>query len=353
MHTMPDSMYVDGITNELSDIEIQGRITTAALNAPAGLVVQTLGLKRIVDLAVQTFEALGVHHHVSDDGCRISAAPVRQNPEQMLRHRIGDGARILTSEGKLLDGVGAAIADEIGYSMIRLNHCEPKVMGFGKFFTKEAVMTSFRMQWGVKQLPREDIENVAAFMIEASRNADALGIPDRFSGSLPQLALLEHAAFTVGHHHEILTADKLYISIRSGVKLAVSERFFSLMRSARNVVVISGREVEGRLQAKLGAGVKLTSIGLEPEWRKSEKTSVGTQYPDAFKRIMRQMADRVGPGSLVLVGAGLLGKIFCGEAKRLGGVGIDLGSVIDAWCGLKTRGGGFPVGSELPPPGGS
>jgi hypothetical protein len=49
----------------------------------------------------------------------------------------------------------------------------------------------------------------------------------------------------------------------------------------------------------------------------------------------RLLAD--APGLVVLVGAGILGKIYCHRIKQLGGIAIDVGSMMDVWAGLKTR----------------
>ena len=49
--------------------------------------------------------------------------------------------------------------------------------------------------------------------------------------------------------------------------------------------------------------------------------------------MLQWIDDQVGPGQLVLVGGGLLGKIYVGEIQARGGVGIDVGSVIDLCCG--------------------
>ncbi|HEX3431042.1 MAG TPA: hypothetical protein VHT03_09155 [Rhizomicrobium sp.] len=40
---------------------------------------------------------------------------------------------------------------------------------------------------------------------------------------------------------------------------------------------------------------------------------------------------------LVLVGAGLLGKLLVGEARARGGIALDLGSIFDHWLGFRTR----------------
>ena len=39
----------------------------------------------------------------------------------------------------------------------------------------------------------------------------------------------------------------------------------------------------------------------------------------------------------MLVSAGFLGKLYCLEIKRLGGIAIDVGSLTDLWLGHMTR----------------
>ncbi len=46
-------------------------------------------------------------------------------------------------------------------------------------------------------------------------------------------------------------------------------------------------------------------------------------------------------GEVFLVAAGLLGKIYCQTIKQRGGIAIDIGSIVDAWLGLRTRPGSF------------
>ena len=40
---------------------------------------------------------------------------------------------------------------------------------------------------------------------------------------------------------------------------------------------------------------------------------------------------------LVLVGAGLLGKLLVSEARARGGIALDIGSIFDHWLGFRTR----------------
>ena len=62
-------------------------------------------------------------------------------------------------------------------------------------------------------------------------------------------------------------------------------------------------------------------------------------YPVVFERTLERIERELGPGDLVLVGAGILGKIYCDAVRQRGGVAIDIGSVIDIASGLTgTRG---------------
>ena len=62
-------------------------------------------------------------------------------------------------------------------------------------------------------------------------------------------------------------------------------------------------------------------------------------YPGVYRRILETIERCIGPGDLVLVGAGILGKIYCDAIRSQGGVAIDIGSVIDVASGLTgTRG---------------
>ena len=46
-------------------------------------------------------------------------------------------------------------------------------------------------------------------------------------------------------------------------------------------------------------------------------------------------------GAVVLVAAGLLGKVYCGRIRGLGGVALDVGAIVDAWLGYATRPGEY------------
>jgi UDP-N-acetyl-D-mannosaminuronic acid transferase (WecB/TagA/CpsF family) len=63
-------------------------------------------------------------------------------------------------------------------------------------------------------------------------------------------------------------------------------------------------------------------------------------FPTQFNRIPRWMTVQLEnfPGSLLLVGAGVVGKIYCNWWRDLGGVAFDVGGCMDIFAGKVTRG---------------
>ena len=59
-------------------------------------------------------------------------------------------------------------------------------------------------------------------------------------------------------------------------------------------------------------------------------------FPDIFDRLRRDIVVPF-PGALFLVGAGLLGKIYCHWIRQRGGVALDIGAMADAFAGFNTR----------------
>ena len=63
---------------------------------------------------------------------------------------------------------------------------------------------------------------------------------------------------------------------------------------------------------------------------------VGTlipHYPVHFNRIKSEINVKY-PGMPYLVAAGLIGKSYCAEIQRQGGIALDIGALIDCWDGL-------------------
>jgi hypothetical protein len=60
-------------------------------------------------------------------------------------------------------------------------------------------------------------------------------------------------------------------------------------------------------------------------------------YPNLYQQTLTEVHQLDVKGKLCLVGAGLAGKVFCSKIAAMGGVALDVGSMMDAWAGKKAR----------------
>jgi hypothetical protein len=85
--------------------------------------------------------------------------------------------------------------------------------------------------------------------------------------------------------------------------------------------------------------VETTHI-IPPEFKHSAKFATqaptARHYPNVFEAL-REPLSAVPRGHVVLVAAGVLGKVYCDWIKAAGGIAIDVGSAADYWCGYNTR----------------
>lgn len=109
----------------------------------------------------------------------------------------------------------------------------------------------------------------------------------------------------------------------------------ALMNSASRVWVITGRhELEGKFKERLGHRLhrfaRVPVQGYVPPLRSDS-------HFEQFEQMRSLIRQDVNPGNLVLIGAGLFGKVYCQDAKDSGAVAIDLGSAFDLFAGVATR----------------
>jgi hypothetical protein len=60
-------------------------------------------------------------------------------------------------------------------------------------------------------------------------------------------------------------------------------------------------------------------------------------YPLVFQRIVERLRREAQQATIWLIAAGYLGKVYCDEVREAGGIALDVGSVVDGWCGKLTR----------------
>jgi len=112
-----------------------------------------------------------------------------------------------------------------------------------------------------------------------------------------------------------------------------------LLHGLRDVVLVSCHErladwMEQRFDLKIAGHVCLPPDRVTGPYlaKGYEGPSLPTHLDDAIAQLGDLPRNR-----LVLVGAGILGKLFVNEARARGGIALDIGSIFDHWLGLRTR----------------
>ena len=126
-----------------------------------------------------------------------------------------------------------------------------------------------------------------------------------------------------------------------------SDRFFDVIRMAKSVHVISSREAFADLIQRVLPTTDVEFMPIPGErLRVSEsgdttiEAEASSHYPIRYQAILEGIDASAKPGSLWLIGAGLLAKIYCMRVRQNGGVALDLGSLVDLYAGVNSR--GFP-----------
>ncbi len=62
-----------------------------------------------------------------------------------------------------------------------------------------------------------------------------------------------------------------------------------------------------------------------------------SHFPLAFDRTLARLASEGEQAQVWLVAAGYLGKLYCDAIRSAGSIALDVGSIVDGWCGTVTR----------------
>jgi len=124
-----------------------------------------------------------------------------------------------------------------------------------------------------------------------------------------------------------------------------SDRFFELIRSAHSLHLISSRRQFSEVMQRVAPLLDVHFIEIPGERLRvscggdtTVQTNASSHFPARFKEVLDEISASVVPGSLWLIGAGFLAKLYCMRIRDLGGVALDLGSLVDVYCGINTRG---------------
>ncbi len=237
----------------------------------------------------------------------------------------------------VIDIISEAAKNRESLSLIRLNHCENRLIGFDYTFDIKEAEITYDIQFGYK-LPERDTSYISFLIKDAVKNADVLGCPVFVGNSTNTLNLLENS--TAIHLNDLsLLQGQKFVTVNCHYRFGQSLKFKKLLKSCQKLVAITCRDVS-RLENVLDRNIDTIKIPAENRFAGGivEKEQ---HYPVVFEKVKNEIFRNVVPGTIVLIGAGILGKIYCGWVKEAGGIGIDVGSLMDAIAQVDSRSGGF------------
>lgn len=239
--------------------------------------------------------------------------------------------------------IRAAITARRPLSVLRLGDGEARIIGYPKYISKALVADIWHTWFGRADFTDDQVSRVRDALKDACLGADAIGVPQaeadmqsefgRVKALLPREGFIEretplcHAGFHLRFHRE--------------------SRYPALLEGLPRIGVIGPRDTADALKRLTGVP-EVIWFEVPPEMKFSDlpdevRTRMIATHAHLTRRYEELMEAELPraldhwPGLVVLVGAGVLGKIYCQRIKQLGGVGLDVGSMMDVWAGLKTR----------------
>jgi hypothetical protein len=165
----------------------------------------------------------------------------------------------------------------------------------------------------------------------AVRSADVLGLPTRYQLTRsPRYGMV----FAGINQYELYSPSQILTDSGVHFYLQWSRALALLLRGLDFVGVIGCRNLGPQIAEAFSLGSVRTYLV------RGEHLYPGSvsqpHWPDGFNEVMEQL-ETVRPGSAFLVGAGVLGKIYCDRIRAKGGVALDIGSILDSWAKIPSR----------------
>lgn len=235
----------------------------------------------------------------------------------------------------MLDVILERLQKKIPSSIVRYGDGEAMILnGFRDVNQLKYVL---KRQFG--EVPSIDhIEQIRNNLIEAYKGADIIGVPtsNRFMD--------DHKSFwyrASGILDETVGIDvlqtKLFTSIDFHSYWLDNNCFEKLLTGLDTICYISCRNLDDQLKTRFGIK-NVWSFQIAPEMKFTSGYEGEKHFPDQFNKIHRWVTKVPVEGNICLVGAGVVGKIYCNWFRDRGGIAVDIGSVFDSWAGKATRG---------------
>lgn len=275
---------------------------------------------------------------------------------QESRHRhpafFPDPSFVLSDALAVADRIANAIDSKQPFSLVRLGDGEGNLLPYRKEYSDFSLIDPqvVGRTWWADDALEESADEHRRLLQEAILAADVVGIPDLHrvcrvigidrSRELISLGKNSRGMLAVLDFAATLPPDRLITSCHIHEALNYWGLWELLISRAKRVSLITCHPKLGETLTELH-GVEIGEVHLIPPEQKYsasfQNSETERHYPDTFLKLEKKLAS-VPPGEVFLVAAGVLGKTYCRWIKEAGGIGLDIGSTADFWCGFVTRG---------------
>jgi tetratricopeptide (TPR) repeat protein len=247
---------------------------------------------------------------------------------------------------------------KIPFSLVRIGDGEGR---FFSYFSEEvrglltqgelyAMVNSIWQHWFGSEIQRHDSEAVSqlhSVVLQSLSSADVLGVPNtiRLSTDYQHVAYLRKSLDVVT---DVFLSQKSTVNHITDAFINIEIHrlmpFYGKILADLEFLGIVTCHIELGAILQRAHRIKTVRVYQVPgefgQPQLSDRARAGRHFPDRYEALCESLAVPF-EGALFLVGAGLLGKVYCKIIKERGGIAIDVGSVMDAWMGLNTRSGSY------------
>jgi hypothetical protein len=249
----------------------------------------------------------------------------------------------------ICDRIEAAIRSNSPLSVLRVGNGEGNAISMTKEYPNDAQQRTFFAEFNSQngmEIPLSDAIRFCHDVRYALISANIIGFR---SFLVPELPMVEkaieqgdaYAALGILYAREFLQDGLLRGFLRhkfitsAWIHLDLIPFLNRLFTLSESIIVITGRsELNEQFRVRLGS--RLKEFITVPVQGFAPSSLAESHYYGSFSRVSDCLR-RDLRGTLVLIGAGLFGKIYCNVAKMNGAVAVDLGSTFDVLAGHSTR----------------
>lgn len=247
-------------------------------------------------------------------------------------------------------------------SLIRLGDGEGALLSWKKSMQNSHYQAHLQRHLG-SHINEDDIQQLQNLVVKAIDNTDILGVRDdiinvefqqvlydhdpdtflaEFKKTFPlrnvEKGLNYHSAFRLaGLHHFVDThtfsKNTTFTTAWIHFELSAARHLVSFIEDQKHIGLISSKP---QLASAIESMFNIPVDFYHPPNDSPFVEGGPIHFPDQFSKILKSLKVRE-PGQLFLIGAGLCGKVYCDQIKSLGGIGLDIGAVCDAWINEASR----------------